>query len=153
MARWLDEREQRAWRAFLDMYAQLTVRLHRQLQADSGLSLSDFEVLVILTDQNEPRMRIGDLGAALHWEKSRLSHHLSRMRLRGLVAREECPDDARGTFVMLTEQGRAAIEQAAPAHVATVRELMFDHLTENQVDALTAIAHQVLHRLNATKTS
>lgn len=145
--RWLDEQEQRAWRSYLDMHARLATRLHQQLQADSALSLPDFEVLVQLTDQAEPRMRIGELADALQWEKSRLSHHLARMQRRGLVLREECADDARGTIIVLTTEGREAIEKAAPAHVNTVRELVFDQLTPEQITAMHEISRAVLTRL------
>ena len=92
-------------------------------------------------------MRPFELSAALEWEQSRLSHHLARMQRRGLVSREECPGDGRGAFVVLTEAGRAAIERAAPAHVETVRHLLFDGLDGDQVAALTAITEQVLQRL------
>ncbi|MGA6207453.1 MarR family winged helix-turn-helix transcriptional regulator [Nocardia testacea] len=151
--RWLDERERRAWRGYLTMHARLVAHLHRQLQQDSGLSLADFDVLVQLTDRPEPRMRVGELGQALQWEKSRLSHHLGRMQRRGLVLREDCPDDARGAYIVLTEQGRTAIEQAAPRHVDTVRELVFDALSEDQVDALAAIAGRILDKLDDTDQS
>jgi DNA-binding MarR family transcriptional regulator len=145
--RWLDERQQHAWRRYLAMNAQLSARLHRQLQADSGLSLADFAVLVQLTDSPEERVRVLELAQALQWEKSRLSHHLARMQRRGLIAREDCPDDARGAFIVLTSQGRRAIEQAAPQHVNTVRDLVFDQLTTEQVEVLRTIAEQVLARL------
>jgi DNA-binding MarR family transcriptional regulator len=148
--RWLDEHQQRAWRSYLAMNTQLTARLHRQLQADSGLSLADFAVLVELTDRPDERVRVGELAQALQWEKSRLSHHLARMQQRGLVAREGCPDDARGAFIVLTPHGRHAIEHAAPRHVNTVRDLVFDHLTTEQVDTLHTIAEQVLGRLDTT---
>lgn len=147
---WLNDREQRAWRGYLDMHAQLTARLHRQLQADSALSLSDFDVLVQLTDRADGRARILELAQALQWEKSRLSHHVARMQRRGLVERQDCPDDARGAFIALTDQGRDAIEQAAPRHVDTVRDLVFDQLTTEQVDALCAITEQVQARLADT---
>lgn len=145
--RWLNAHEQRAWRGYLDMHARLTARLHRQLHADSGLSLSDFDVLVQLTDRPEERARVLELAQSLQWEKSRLSHHLARMQQRGLVTREHCPDDARGAFVVLTAAGRAAIEQAAPPHVETVRDLLFDQLDEEQVESLRSITEQVLGRL------
>jgi DNA-binding MarR family transcriptional regulator len=148
--RWLDEREQHAWRGYLTMHAHLTSRLHRALQAETGLSLSDFDVLVQLTDRTEPRMRVTELAEALQWEKSRLSHHLTRMQRRGLVCREQCPDDARGAYIALTEQGRTAIERAAPSHVETVRDLVFDQLTDEQVDTLAAIADRVRTRLMDT---
>jgi DNA-binding MarR family transcriptional regulator len=145
--RWLDDREQCAWRTFLRMQGRLRARLNRQLQADSELSLADFEVLVHLTDTPEGRLRVLELARALDWEKSRTSHHLARMQRRGLVGRQECQDDARGAFVVLTPAGRRAIEAAAPRHVETVRRLFFDTLDAEQVDALAAISGQVLDRL------
>lgn len=147
--RWLTDREQYAWRGLLTMHTRLTARLHRRLQADSGLSLADFDVLVALTDRQEPRLRVGELAEVLQWEKSRLSHHLVRMQRRELVRREECPGDARGAYIVLTGQGRSAIEQAAPEHVAAVRELVFDQLPDEQVDALCRITDTVLRRLRA----
>ena len=146
--RWLDEREQCAWRRYLQMNARLEARLHRQLQTDSGLSLADFDVLVHLTDRPEGRLRVLELADGLQWEKSRLSHHLTRMQKRGLIGREECPQDGRGAFIVLTEDGRRAIEHAAPRHVATVRELFLDQLDDDQVDVLGAIAERVLARLD-----
>ncbi len=151
--RWLDEREQHAWRGYLTMHAKLAARLNRQLQADSGLSLADFDVLVQLTDQPEARVRVLELADALQWEKSRLSHHLGRMERRGLVVREECPDDGRGAFITLTTEGRQTIEDAAPGHVNTVRDLVFDHLTDEQVDTLRTIADTVLSRIHDTEAT
>ncbi|MEV7804436.1 MarR family transcriptional regulator [Microbispora sp. NPDC088329] len=145
--RWLDADEQRAWRAYLRMQGRLTARLNRQLQADSGLSLADYEVLVHLTDRQEGRLRPYELQRDLQWEQSRLSHHLTRMQRRGLVRREECADDGRGAFVVITEEGRRAITAAAPGHVETVRRLFFDGLTPDQVAALERLATDVLGRL------
>ena len=145
--RWLDADEQRAWRRYLRMQAELTARLARQLQTDSDLSLADFEVLVNLTDVPEGRVRVTELARSLQWEKSRLSHHFARMERRGLVVREDCPSDARGAFVVLTPAGREMIEAAAPGHVETVRRLMFDGLTSDQVTTLAAIADTVLDRI------
>lgn len=149
VTRWLDAREQRAWRGYVAMQAQLNAELHRRMQAESGLSLADFDVLVALTDRATERMRVLELAEALQWEKSRLSHHLSRMQRRGLVEREDCPDDARGAFVLLSAQGRQAIEGAAPAHVEAVRELVFDGLADADVDALARITEAVLARIAA----
>ncbi|WP_130294687.1 MarR family winged helix-turn-helix transcriptional regulator [Pseudonocardia sediminis] len=135
------------------MQAKVTARLHRQLQADSGLSLADFDVLVQLTDRardpgEQPRARVLELAESLQWEKSRLSHHLSRMQRRGLVAREDCPDDGRGAFIVLTDDGRRAIERAAPRHVETVREVVLDRLTAEEVRVLGDIAERVLDGLD-----
>ena len=147
--RWLDAAQQRAWQGYLAMQAQLNARLNRQLQADSDLSLPDFDVLVHLTDASANRVRVFELARTLQWEKSRLSHHLARMQRRGLVAREECPSDARGAFIVLTPEGREAIEEAAPQHVETVQRLFFDGITEDQVRALATISDRVLARLAA----
>lgn len=145
--RWLDEREQQAWRALLAMQAQLGAHLRRALLRDAGLSDADYEVLVNLSEAPGRRMRVFELGRALQWEKSRLSHQLRRMAERGLVERQDCPTDARGAFAVLTEAGRATIETAAPNHVAEVRYAFVDALTPDQLDALTEIAHAVLARL------
>lgn len=145
--RWLDEREMRAWRAYAVMQAQLSARLHRSLQRTTGLSLSDYEVLVLLSEAPDGRLRSFQLSAALQWEKSRLSHHLSRMQARGLVSRQLCSTDGRGAFVVITPAGRSAIESAAPTHVADVRDAIIDVLTPEQLDALAEIAETVLDRL------
>jgi DNA-binding MarR family transcriptional regulator len=145
--RWLDEREQHAWRRFISMKSQLEGRMARQLQRDSALSESDYEVLVQLSEAPEGRQRVFELGRATQWEKSRLSHHLTRMAQRGLVARESCPTDSRGAFVVLTDAGRRAIEAAAPQHVEHVRRWFIDALTPEQLDALAEMCDAVLERL------
>jgi DNA-binding MarR family transcriptional regulator len=146
---WLSEKEQHLWRRWLRVNALLPATLHRELQAQSGLSLPDFEVLVQLTDSPDDRVRVSDLARALHWERSRVSHHVTRMERRGLVKREECLDDGRGAFVVLTTDGRAAIDQAAPCHVRTVRRIVFDPLTGDDADALAGVLDKVLARLDA----
>jgi DNA-binding MarR family transcriptional regulator len=145
--RWLSDSEHAAWRGFLQTHAVLTALLNRELTTESGLSLQDYGVLVGLTEHG--RMRPVDLGRALGWEKSRLSHHLSRMIARGLVAKEECPSDRRGQFLVVTAEGRRAIEAAAPAHVEAVRRLFIDRLTDDQLDVLATISRRVVSGLQA----
>jgi DNA-binding MarR family transcriptional regulator len=145
--RWLDEDEQRAWRAFLRMQAQLTAQLNRELLADSGLSLADYDVLVQLTDAPSARVRPFELQHELQWEQSRLSHHLTRMERRGLISREECDADGRGAYVALTDAGRRAITDAAPGHVAAVRRLFFADLRPSQVATLRRVSEHVLDQL------
>jgi len=132
---WLSD-EQQVWRTWLALSAQLPAFLHRELQADGGLSLPDFDVLVHLTDAQNNRVRVSDLARDLAWERSRLSHHISRMEQRELVRREECLEDGRGAFVALTKKGRAATEKAAPNHVRAVRRVVFDDLDEQRIAAL-----------------
>ena len=150
---WLDHAEEGAWRAYLAMHARLTARLHRDLLVRCELSLAEYDVLVQLTDAGESRLRLFELGEALQWEKSRVSKQVARMTARGLVAREECPEDKRGAFVVLTDAGRAAIENAAPDHVALVRRLVFDALDASQVEAWTQVSERVLDRLAAEPTA
>jgi DNA-binding MarR family transcriptional regulator len=147
MPQWLTDDEQRAWRGLLQMTSRLDARLNRDLQQSSGLSLADYDVLVLLTEASDGRLRVFEMADDLQWEQSRLSHHLARMERRGLVAREECTTDRRGAFVVLTSAGRTAIEKAAPAHVATVRKVVFDGLSAEQVVSLESTVNQVLSRL------
>ncbi len=146
---WLDERQQRLWRGWIALTTQLPAALHRQLQADSGLSLQDFEVLVRLTEATDGRARVTDLANAAGWERSRLSHHIKRMEGRGLVQRQECCDDGRGAFVVLTPSGRDAIERAAPGHARTVRDLVFASLSDAELDIVTGFTEGVLARVAA----
>ena len=145
--RWLSDQEQRAWRAFLDMQSQLNGRLNRELQENSGLSIADFSVLVTLSEHPEHRIRVLELARGLRWEKSRLSHQLTRMQQRGLVERSTCSEDRRGAWVELTIEGRNAIEAAAPGHVASVRKYVFDDLTPELVTAMETIAQGTVDRL------
>lgn len=142
--RWLDEREERAWRALQFMQMRLTGALARQLAAESGLSYQDYVVLVALTDQPDGRLRLFELAQVLGWEKSRLSHHVARMGQRGLVTKEPCDTDRRGAVVVVTGQGRSEIESAAPGHVAAVRDLFVDRLTPRQLEAVADAAEAVL---------
>ncbi len=148
MTRWLSDDEQRAWRAFVSLQAKLNAQLNRELQAESDLSLADFEVLVHLTDRDDARARSFELANEMEWEKSRLSHQLARMQRRGLIDRVGCPEDARGSYIELTAEGRRAIEHAAPGHVSAVRRLIFDQLTPDQVQALRTISETVLAQLD-----
>jgi DNA-binding MarR family transcriptional regulator len=144
---WLDDRQQRLWRGWVALSSQLPAALHRQLQADSGLSLQDFEVLVHLTDAPDGRVRVTDLAHCAGWERSRLSHHVKRMEGRGLVQREECGDDGRGAFVTVTSAGRSAIERAAPGHATAVRNLVFESLADEEIDTVTRFVESALTRL------
>jgi DNA-binding MarR family transcriptional regulator len=148
--RWLDATQQRAWRGFLDLHARLAAKLNRELQRTSGLSLSDYDVLVHLTDVPDGRLRAFELGEGLQWDKSRVSKQVSRLAARDLVAREECEADRRGAYVVITPTGRRAIEAAAPAHVELVHQLIFDTITPAQVREWAAISTAILRRIDAS---
>lgn len=146
--RWLTAEEQRVWRRWMTLNAQLSATLQRELQDDAGLSTQDYEVLVHLTDSPEGRTRVTDLARLMQWERSRVSHHVTRMERRRLVQRLECAEDGRGAFVVITPQGRAAIEQAAPGHVNAVRRLVFEALSPEEVDAFGIIIEKALAQLD-----
>lgn len=145
---WLDDREATAWRGLQFMQMRLEAALSRQLSAESSLSLQDFVVLVALTDHPDARLRAFELANTLGWDKTRLSHHLKRMRNRGLVENQACPTDRRGYFVAVTTRGREAIEAAAPGHVATVRRLFLDLVTDDELDTIVQLTSRVLGRLS-----
>ena len=145
--RWRDATQQRAWRGFLDLHARLAAKLNRDLQQTSGLSLTDYDVLVHLTDVPDGRLRAFELGERLQWDKSRVSKQVSRLATRRLVAKEECETDRRGAYVVLTATGRQAIEAAAPAHVELVHRLVFDTLTPGQIREWAAISTAILRQL------
>ena len=147
---WLDEREERAWRALQLMQMRLDGELARQLAAESGLSYSDYVVLVALTDRPDGRMRLFELARVLGWEKSRVSHHIARMADRGLVKKQKCDSDRRGAFVLVMNRGRKELEAAAPGHVAAVRRLFVDLLTQDELDAVGAAAEVVLTALDGS---
>lgn len=144
---WLSEDELRAWRDLSLMQFQLSARLGRELAAD-GLSYQDYLILAALTD-GDGRLRANELGLGLGWEKSRLSHHITRMVERGLVTREKCPTDQRGSFVVITDKGRRANRAAAPAHVAAVRRFFVDLVTPSQLATIAEVAETVLAKLAA----
>ncbi|MEV0592199.1 MarR family winged helix-turn-helix transcriptional regulator [Nonomuraea cavernae] len=144
--RWLSPTEQRAWRTHLALHKLLMHRLDRDLQEHS-LSVNDYEILVNLSESPDRRMRMSDLADATIQSRSRLSHQISRMEAKGLVTREDCRDDRRGTFAVLTEEGWDTIQRVAPDHVASVREHFVDRLTDEQLDALEAAYRPIVEHL------
>ena len=142
---WLTGQQQQMWRGYLEMASRLQTAMHRQLQQDCELSLTDYDVLVALSEQGP--LRINELGEVLAWEQSRLSHQLRRMRGRGLVDRHDSGDDRRGATVELTDAGRAALKAAAPGHVELVRSVVFDGLSSAQLRTFGAVVESVTSRL------
>jgi DNA-binding MarR family transcriptional regulator len=143
----LTEEQKRIWRGYLTMTSLLQTAMHRQLQQDCELSLSDYDVLVPLSERGP--QRVNELGEVLAWEQSRLSHQLGRMRGRGLVERHGGGDDRRGAIVELTDSGRAALDAAAPGHAELVRSVVFDGLSAAQLRAFGSTIESVLERLTS----
>jgi len=143
---WLSEDQQRVWRQYLAMVSRLQTAMNRQLQQDCGLSLADYDVLVALSEHGA--LRIYELIDVLGWEQSRLSHQLTRMRSRDLIARRGGEDDRRGATVEITAAGQDVLSAAAPGHVALVRSVLFEPMTQAQLRALDAVTASVLRRLD-----
>lgn len=146
---WLTDDQQRIWRSWLSASSRIPARLSQQLQQDSGLSLQDYEVLVTLHEAPTDSYRITELAAMLEWERSRMSHHLARMEKRGLICRYSCPDDGRAQLIELTDTGRAALQTAAPGHVAAVRSVLFDALSDSDAVELGRITALIAAHLDA----
>jgi len=143
----VSEAEWAAWRAFLDMRRQLDVTLERQLRRDADISASDYGVLISLFEADGKQLRAGELGTILGWEKSRVSHQVSRMELRGLVERRLDDADARGTWVGITPDGRRAVLHAMRDHAATLRTHFFDVLTPEELEVLRTASTRILGTL------
>lgn len=145
--RWLSDEEQRVWRAFSSAVSMLRVHLEGQLQHDSNMPHTYYEVLVVLSEAPGRVLRMSDLAAATRSSRSRLSHAVARMEANGWVRREACPTDKRGSFAHLTSAGLAALRNAAPGHVEAVRESLFDVLTSEQVRQLGEISTALQDKL------
>jgi DNA-binding MarR family transcriptional regulator len=130
--RWLSEDEQRAWRTTLYTFMLLRRQMDRDLQP-YGISLNDYEILVVLSEAPGRRLRMTELADATVQSRSRLSHQITRMEARDMVRREECEGDKRGTWTVLTDHGQKTIERLAPYHVDGVRRHFLDRMTSAQL--------------------
>jgi DNA-binding MarR family transcriptional regulator len=143
---WLTPREQAAWRAYLDGTRTLFQALDRRLEADAGISLSDYDLLVRLSEAPERRLRMRDLADALLTTRSGVTRAVTRAEAAGWVLRVPCDDDGRGMNAELTEAGLAKLAASAPDHVRTVREHLIDLLDADALAALERIGTAVLNR-------
>jgi DNA-binding MarR family transcriptional regulator len=140
---WLQDDQQRAWLAYIRVQLRLAYEMNRQLLADSGMSLPDYDVLTALSVADGGRMQITVLAAQIGWERSRVSHHVRRMSARGLVSWGLSVADRRVTEVTLTSRGRQALQEAAPGHVDLVRRLFFGGLPDGLVAPLSEALESV----------
>jgi DNA-binding MarR family transcriptional regulator len=148
--RWLTDDEQRAWRAYIRLAQLLMRQLDRDLHP-FGLSMHDYEILVELSEAPARRLRMTELADRTAQSRSRLSHQINRMEAKGLVSREGCEGDKRGTFAVLTARGADMISTVAPSHVTSVREHFVDQLGPRDLNALTDAYEPVLHRLRESR--
>ena len=148
--RWLTDDEQGAWRAHVRLALLLTRQLDRELHP-FGLSVTDYEILVELSEAPGQRLRMTELADATAQSRSRLSHQITRMESRGLVRRDACEGDKRGTFAVLTDTGLATIDRAAPAHVDSVRRHYIDQLTPEQLDVIRVASQPIVECLRKNR--
>lgn len=144
----LTDHQVSAWLSYQRMRTRLSERLNRELSRETGLSEADFEILAALIELPDEPVRALALRCGLEWEKSRLSHQLRRMEQRGLVTREICMEDNRGSVVRVTDEGRALAEQGRRVHEEAVRHLVLETLDTDQLDQLNAISEAILARLD-----
>ncbi|MBT2207205.1 MULTISPECIES: MarR family winged helix-turn-helix transcriptional regulator [Actinomadura] len=145
--RWLDATQQRDWRAYVDGSVRLTEIMDRDLKAKHGLSVSEYEILVRLSEAPERRLRMAELAANASQSRSRLSHTCSRLESKGLVRRDSCPSDKRGVIAVLTAEGFAALERAARDHVETVRNHFIDVIEPDDLEAIGRAFTAVLKKM------
>lgn len=134
--RWLDASQQRDWRSYVEGSVRLNDLLDRDLKAKHGLSVSEYEILVRLSEAPERRLRMAELAEHASQSRSRLSHTCSRLESKGLVFRGGCPNDKRGVYAHLTEKGFDALDRAARDHVETVRDYFVDLVEPEDLEAI-----------------
>lgn len=125
-----------AWREFIEASELVTSRVTARLQQDAGLSSGDYSVLLALSEAEGSVLRSSHLAERIAWERSRLSGHLGRMEKRGLIRREPCPEDARGSMVVLTDRGSAAFHGSTRSHFEAISEIFAAALTPEQLVAM-----------------
>lgn len=149
--RWLTDEEQRVWRSFMEGVTLLDDHLDRQLQRDAGMPHVYYGLLVKLAEAPRRRLRMTELAMLAKITRSRLSHAIARLEKSGWVRREDCPDDKRGQFAVLTDQGHDVLRQTAPGHVEAVRQAVFDRLTPDQQKSLGEIMRIIAEGLQPTE--
>jgi DNA-binding MarR family transcriptional regulator len=151
--RWLDDRERETWLAFIFATRLFWEEVERDLQRDARLPFGYYEILVMLSGAPDRTLRMSELAEATQSSRSRLSHAVARLEHEGWVRREGCATDRRGALAVLTDEGFAALAAAAPSHVESVRQHLFDQLTRQQQDGLREICDQLLAHLAPLATA
>jgi DNA-binding MarR family transcriptional regulator len=151
MTRWLDEDEQRAWLRLAGVMVKLSPALDSQLQRDCELTHFDYLCLAMLSETEDHTRPMSELAQRTNASLSRLSHVISKLESRGWVARRPSPESRRVTLVGLTDEGWRVLQEAAPGHVETVRSLVFEGLSADDVAALERIAGHIVDRIEASR--
>lgn len=149
----LDAARLACWRAYIESSQRLLTQLEEDLRATSELSFADYHVLVLLSEAPGQRQRMGELASRLIFSPSRLTYQISSMERRGLVARQPCPRDRRGSEAVLTAAGLLALRDAAPHHLRSVRAHLVDDLDDTEIACLTRVFERLGERMKAVRDS
>jgi DNA-binding MarR family transcriptional regulator len=142
-APWLSRSELAAWRAYIEGSLRLNTKIDDDLRSSSGLTLFDYHVLLLLAEAPRGRLRMGDLAHRLVFAPSRLTYQAARLEQKGLIGRETCEEDARGSFAVITPAGREALRQATAAHAASIRRHLLGALDPADVEDLGRVFARV----------
>lgn len=146
--RWLDDAEQRGWRALAGVAMRLPAALDAQLQRESGIGHFAYWVLAMLSEAPDRTLAMSELARHSNSSQSRLSHAVSRLEGSGWVRRRPHPDNGRVTLAVLTDEGMAVVRAAAPGHAAEVLRLVMADLEPEQLRVLTEVCERVVERLD-----
>jgi DNA-binding MarR family transcriptional regulator len=149
----LDAEETAFWYSYMKVLLRVRYEMNRQLRADSGISLSDFDVLLALTSGPDDRLQLTQLAERIGWERTRASHHARRMATRGLVTVAPSPTDGRATDVTLTSAGRATLRAASAGHTELIRTMFFGGVEPEAAEQLTTTLSRIYENLLAHSSS
>ncbi len=144
--------QQAAWRAFLSVASQALDQIDQALQKQSDMTLTDYEILLTLADAEERRLRMSELADRVLVSRSRLTYRVDRLTEVGFVTREECEDDRRGLWAILTDKGGSALDEATPQHHVEIHRLLFTNLAEDDVVSFRSVLRSMSDRLDDART-
>ncbi len=147
----LTARQHTAWRTFLSAKVRLADRLDHELQTRSNLALTDYEILLALSEAPSHRLRMSDLAREVLVSRSRLTYRIDRLAETSYVAREECEDDRRGLWAILTEVGKNALDSARPGFERDLGQLLFDQMNEQELYVLEQVMSRVKDKLGSPR--
>ena len=143
--------ERSSWRAFFAVACRALDHIDQSLQKQAGMTLTDYEILLALTEAPERRLRMSELADQVFVSRSRLTYRVDRLTDVGFVTREECEDDRRGLWAILTDKGLDALDEATPAHHAVIHSLLFSDLGEGDLDDFVSVLQSMSDRIDAVR--
>lgn len=143
MTRWLSADQQQTWRLYLEVVARQMELFDQDLRHEADLALTDYEILVMLSEAEDHQLRMSELASLVIVSRSRLTYRVDRLCKRGLIERVGFADDRRGVLARLTDAGMELLVDTAPHHVETVNQMIFDHIDEAELETF----HRILERM------